>query len=47
VLAKLNMPPIPSKDKNSSTSIRTYEAILKNCNKKKEIIEFSAHNVGF
>lgn len=46
-LKKKNINPLPEKDKNNHTAQKTYETILKNWSKKKEIEDSSKHNVGF
>ncbi len=46
-LRRQNIHPIPTKDKNNPNSIRIYETILKNWNKKQDIISSSLNNAGF
>ena len=46
-LRKQNIHPVPIKDKNNPNSIRIYEKILRNWNKKQDIISSSQNNAGF
>lgn len=46
-LRRQNISTIPTKDKNSSKSIRTYETILRNWKRKQDIIDAAQHNTGF
>ncbi len=47
ILRKKNIKSINTDDKNSSTSNRTYDEILKNFKGKSDIILTSKHNIGF
>jgi hypothetical protein len=46
-ITRHNLDPIPDTDKNSPRAIKTYQAILKNLNKRKNIKDCSVYNWGF
>lgn len=46
-LIKKNIKPIPTKDKNNTLSIKSYDTVLSNWKKKQDIVEASKHNTGY